>query len=166
MKLKQLFALAFLLSLLLAVAFGLTAFLVSEDKFTRFDQEVVSFIQGYESFAWTRVMKFFTWMGSGMVVTVLSVLMVVIFSKMLKHRSELVLFVVVVSGAGILNQILKSLFHRVRPSLHLLIEAGGFSFPSGHTMEAVAFYGIVTFLFWRYIDSRWAKEFCFLSVSS
>jgi undecaprenyl-diphosphatase len=157
MNLKRQLVQAFFLALLSAVAFGFTAFLVSEHKVARFDDTVMSFIQSFESPALTMVMKFFTWLGSGMVITVLSILSLLILAKVLKHRSELVLFVVVVAGAGILNQILKSLFHRSRPSLHRLIEARGFSFPSGHSMEAVAFYGILAFLLWRYIPSGFGR---------
>jgi undecaprenyl-diphosphatase len=165
MNLKRELARAFILALLSAVAFGFTAFLVSEHKVVRFDDTVMSFIQSFESPSLTWVMKFFTWIGSGTVITVLSILTLFILAKVFKYRSELILFVVVVAGASILDLILKSLFHRARPSLHRLIEARGFSFPSGHSMEAVAFYGILSFLLWRHIPNSFARGFLlFLST--
>ena len=57
-------------------------------------------------------------------------------------------------GTPIINQILKQFFHRARPDLHRLIEIGGYSFPSGHAMNAFAVYGILAFLLWRHIPTR------------
>jgi undecaprenyl-diphosphatase len=145
---------AFFLSLFSATVFGLTAFLVSDSQVARFDDSVISFIQGFESPILTAVMQFFSWIGSGRIVTIISLIVLFILYKVWKYRSELVLFVTVVVGSSILNQLLKSLFHRDRPSLHRLVEASGFSFPSGHSMEAVALYGILAFLLWRHIENR------------
>jgi undecaprenyl-diphosphatase len=72
----------------------------------------------------------------------------------LKHRTELLLFGIVVIGTPLINRMLKQLFHRARPDLHRLIEIGGYSFPSGHAMSAFAVYGILTFLLWRHIPTR------------
>ena len=72
----------------------------------------------------------------------------------LKHRIELLLFGTVILGTPIINQILKQFFHRARPDLHRLIEIGGYSFPSGHAMNAFAVYGILAFLLWRHIPTR------------
>lgn len=145
---------AFFISLLFAVAFGLTAILISARKIALIDSSIISFIQGWESPALTSLMKFFSFIGSGEIVAVLSVAVLFLLYKVFNHRSELVLFIGVVAGAGLLNEVLKSLFHRERPSLHRLVEETGFSFPSGHSMEAVAFYGIVAYLLWRHVSFR------------
>lgn len=153
MNLKLEFMRAFFLSLFSAIVFGLTAFLVIDRQVARFDGSVTSFIQGFESPALTAVMKFFSWIGSGRIVAIISLIVLLILYKVWKYRSELVLFITVVVGSSILNRLLKSLFHRDRPSLHRLVEASGFSFPSGHSMEAVALYGILAFLLWRHIET-------------
>ncbi|MBB5324280.1 undecaprenyl-diphosphatase [Anoxybacillus tepidamans] len=159
MNLKLELTRAFFLSLFSAIVFGLTAFLVSGSQVDHFDGVVISFIQRFESPALTSVMKFFSWIGSGRIVTIISLIALFVLYKAWKYRSELVLFVTVVAGSSILNQLLKSLFHRARPSLHRLAEASGFSFPSGHSMEAVALYGILAFLLWRRIDHRFGRVF-------
>ena len=76
----------------------------------------------------------------------------------LHHRSELVFFTIVIAFAGILNGILKDFFHRARPDLHRLIEIGGYSFPSGHAMSAMAVYGALAFLLWRHIPTRMGRS--------
>lgn len=45
--------------------------------------------------------------------------------------------------------LLKRLFHRRRPSDPLLFEAKGKSFPSGHAIMAVNFYGLLLYMFWH-----------------
>lgn len=154
MNLKWKLTRAFFLSLAAAIAFGLTALLISGNAISRFDSSIISYIQGLETPSLTVLMKFFTWVGSGPVVAVLALIAMLFLFIVLKHRSELILFVAVVAGSAVLNEILKNLFHRARPSLHRLIEVSGFSFPSGHSMEAFALYGILAFLLWRHIPTR------------
>jgi undecaprenyl-diphosphatase len=53
--------------------------------------------------------------------------------------------------------LLKLLFARPRPNVFppLTLETS-FSFPSGHTMAAVAFYGLIAILLWRDHHYGWA----------
>lgn len=53
-----------------------------------------------------------------------------------------------------LNQLLKFLVQRPRPTGFRLAEAAGFSFPSGHSMVAMAFFGLLAWLVWRYERDR------------
>lgn len=53
-------------------------------------------------------------------------------------------------GAVLINQVLKSLVHRPRPEGFRLIDETGYSFPSGHSMVAMAFYGFLVYLIWHY----------------
>lgn len=53
-------------------------------------------------------------------------------------------------GAALLNFLLKNLVQRPRPEGFRLVAAGGYSFPSGHSMVAMAFYGLLAYLVWRY----------------
>jgi undecaprenyl-diphosphatase len=77
--------------------------------------------------------------------------------KVLKHRTELILFIAIIVGSPILNELLKLLFHRARPDFHRLIKINGYSFPSGHAMSAFAVYGVLSFLLWRHIPTRWGR---------
>lgn len=49
-----------------------------------------------------------------------------------------------------LNQVLKFIVRRPRPDGFRLAEASGFSFPSGHSMVAMAFFGLLVWFVWRY----------------
>jgi undecaprenyl-diphosphatase len=46
----------------------------------------------------------------------------------------------------LLNQVLKRIIRRPRPTGINLIKENGFSFPSGHSMVSMAFYGVLIYL--------------------
>jgi undecaprenyl-diphosphatase len=153
-NLKVRLTLAFYLSLLFVVCFGILTVFVLGDKLTAFDMRWIERVQGLETPALTAIMKFFTFVGSTAVVMVMSAVILLVLYFGLRHRAEAVLFLAVMAGSGILNQAFKLSFHRLRPDFHRLIEITGYSFPSGHSMSAFAFYGILTFLLWRHVPSR------------
>lgn len=152
----------FLFSLLCAFGFTFVAVFIRDKKIAPIDQTIISKVQGLESPALTAIMKGFTFLGSSLVVGILIVLVLVFFYKVFRYRSELVLFIAVMVGSTLLNQVLKHVFHRARPHVHRLIEETGFSFPSGHSMEAFALYGILAFLLWRQLHTAWAREILIL----
>lgn len=49
-----------------------------------------------------------------------------------------------------LNQLLKFVIQRPRPDGFRLATVSGFSFPSGHSMVAMAFFGLLAWFVWRY----------------
>ncbi|MBS4214402.1 MULTISPECIES: phosphatase PAP2 family protein [Neobacillus] len=154
MNLKFQLTRAFILSVISLAAFALMATLIEAHKIVQFDSTIISSVQGLESPALTAIMKFFTFIGSTKIVVILSLLIIFFLYKVLHHRLELILFIAVIAGTPIINSILKSIFHRARPEFHRLIEIGGYSFPSGHAMNAFSVYGILAFLLWRHIATR------------
>ncbi|KWW17402.1 MULTISPECIES: phosphatase PAP2 family protein [Peribacillus] len=157
MKLKLQLTIAFLVSVFALLGFSFMAIAVSANDYLHFDSEVISFIQGWESPLLTGIMKVFTYIGSTGSIIVLSLFILIFLYKGLKHRVELVLFIAVMAGSPILNAMVKLCFQRTRPDLHRLIEIGGYSFPSGHAMNAMSLYGILTFLLWRHIKVKWGR---------
>ncbi|MFC0274975.1 phosphatase PAP2 family protein [Metabacillus herbersteinensis] len=154
MNLKVHLMIAFIISLVSLMGFAVMAILVSKHTIVHFDSTIISFVQGFEGPILTEIMKFFTFIGGTKPIVVISLLILFILYKVLKHLSELILFIAVIAGANGLFVSLKLLFHRARPDLHRLIEASNYSFPSGHATNAFALYGILTFLLWRHIPSR------------
>lgn len=65
------------------------------------------------------------------------------------HRREALEVFLAVAGAALLNQLLKTHFHRVRPSSALYFQPG-LSFPSGHAMIGLALYGCLAWILWRH----------------
>ncbi|MDY4041507.1 MAG: phosphatase PAP2 family protein [Collinsella sp.] len=56
--------------------------------------------------------------------------------------------------SSLLNVGIKMLVQRPRPVGFRLIEETGFSFPSGHSMMAMAFFGLIVWLVWHYERDR------------
>lgn len=142
---------------LMLVGFGILALLVTGNQIVQFDKSVISFIQGMESPLLTAIMKFFSFIGAGSSIKAIALITAIILFFFFKHRSELLLFAVVLIGSHFLFRTLKLLFHRARPDLHRLVEIGGYSFPSGHATNAITVYGIISFLLWRHIPVRWGR---------
>jgi undecaprenyl-diphosphatase len=162
MNLKFQLTRAFIISLLSLSAFSIVAILIRAEMIVDFDLTIIRGVQSLESPFLTTVMEFFTIIGSTQAVIVLCLLIIFFLYKVLHHRKELILFIAVVAGSPLLNLLLKEIFQRVRPDLHRLIEIGGYSFPSGHAMNAFTVYGILTFLLWRHIFNRAGRSILLL----
>lgn len=64
-----------------------------------------------------------------------------------------------------LNLILKEIVHRPRPDGFRLISETGYSFPSGHSMIAMAFYGLLIWMVWNYERDKTVKYTCMLGFT-
>ena len=67
-------------------------------------------------------------------------------------------------GALLFNHLLKMGFHRVRPNLYFIKETG-YSFPSGHAMVTLVFYGALLFFTFQHTSSRkWRNLLAILAM--
>lgn len=57
----------------------------------------------------------------------------------------------------ILNQLLKFIVKRPRPSELFLVIENGYSFPSGHSMVSLSFYGLLIYFIYKYINNKKLK---------
>ncbi|MDQ2769003.1 MAG: phosphatase PAP2 family protein [Bacteroidota bacterium] len=65
------------------------------------------------------------------------------------HRREALELLLVMAGAVLLNQLLKLYFNRPRPA-NAVLQTFGLSFPSGHAMLGLTFYGCLAWLLARH----------------
>jgi membrane-associated phospholipid phosphatase len=61
--------------------------------------------------------------------------------------------------------IFKKLFRRKRPLEPLLKQAKGLSFPSGHALMSITFYGLLIYISWHTINNRPLKALLILSMT-
>jgi undecaprenyl-diphosphatase len=88
----------------------------------------------------THLMKTITFAGNPLPVTLFSILIgLLLFYR--HSRRRLYCFAAIMGGGAVLNLFLKDAFHRARPATPHLVSAGGYSFPSGHSMGSVLFFG-------------------------
>lgn len=98
----------------------------------------------------TPIAKCITIFGSAITLILCSIiLLVVIKNKKIGFSIFLNLGII-----GMLNQILKMIIQRPRPSELRLTDVSGYSFPSGHSMASTAFYGFLIYLIYKKIKNK------------
>lgn len=128
-----------------------------------FDERVTNLIRRKIDHPITRFMKFFTFLGSPMVVSTLVALTATFLYRKGRKRDAAAMILANGVGAGF-NEGLKYMFRRQRPDIHRLVPAHGYSFPSGHSMGSVMFYGTICYLFCRQVSSiLWKTVACLIS---
>ena len=60
-------------------------------------------------------------------------------------------------GITIINNLLKVIIARPRPDINRLVDETGYSFPSGHSITSMVFYGYLIYLIYKYVDNRKVK---------
>ncbi|RDU36465.1 PAP2 family protein [Neobacillus piezotolerans] len=129
-----------------------------EHELEQFDSIIIGFVQGSVSPYLTKLMLLITMAGSVAWITV--AVIIVIAVSFLKRKWRVGLFIGLSSGVGsIFNIFLKELFKRQRPDIEPLIVEQGFSFPSGHSMGSMIFYGAAAFLVFHYAKKASTKTF-------
>lgn len=86
-----------------------------------------------------------THIGSAYVLLPLIGILIFLFLSQQRYWTALLL-VFNLAGVRILNSSLKSIFERPRPELEHLVQVSAESFPSGHSMNSIAFFGFLAFL--------------------
>lgn len=111
--------------------------------------------QGFEFFSQEisdtgmKVMKIITFLGSTGFLIMANLFLFVYYLYFTKHRWYSIKVPVVASGSVIILVLLKLFFERPRPVSPFIIDASGFSFPSGHSMSAMTFYGLLIYIIWK-----------------
>jgi len=167
LKVKKIWAQLALISielLLLLVLFFISvlgfAYLVNKIfklKRTGMDNRVFNFMELYTTDANTSIMKFITFFGTHVFLIPANLALIGYFLFIKKHRWYSIKVPVVAIGSVVIMSLLKLYFSRSRPLTPILQEVQGFSFPSGHAMSAMTFYGLLIYLMYRYIQGTISK---------
>lgn len=104
------------------------------------------FVVRMRSDALTPVMEGLSALASPVVVLVMGLVVAAFAPGRAPGRCVLLNVVCVV----VLNQLLKFMVQRPRPDGFRLVAETGYSFPSGHSMLAMAFFGLLAWMVWRY----------------
>ena len=107
-----------------------------------FDDMVFNLVANLRCEPLTIIFKFFSFLCSFYFVIILTII-IMLFSKDRKVTFYIVLNVLF---CFFLNQTLKFFFARSRPTEINLIVENGYSFPSGHSMLSLAYYGFYVYL--------------------
>lgn len=135
---------------------------VRSDDILRLDATAYSFFVLKLRRPWiTNIMEGFSSLSSPIVIAVMF-LMVVAFAP--GRRPGMCAALNLVSVV-LINQVLKYIVQRPRPDGFRLISEVGYSFPSGHSMVSMAFYGLCAWMVWTYERDRLLRWVCCLSFA-
>lgn len=148
------YILTVIIALILVVG-GINLFIELTDTLTTdtlavYDANVTNYIISYRSPALTNYFVFVTHIGDiyGYLVVLISGLLIsLLVFKRWKYVSQIT---IVLALSAVSNLILKRFIDRARPGIEHLVSVETLSYPSGHAMSAMAFYGFVIYLFYRF----------------
>lgn len=139
------------------IAFIFIAKMIFKEKKEEFDQHAFNFLGSIVSDVNTDVMQFFTFLGTHLFLIPANLILVAYFLFLKKHRWYSIKVPVIALSSLSLMFFLKMFFHRDRPMTPLLEAAQGFSFPSGHALMSITFYGLIIYIVWQHIERVWLK---------
>jgi undecaprenyl-diphosphatase len=130
---------------------------LAENELNGVDKSVTEFVISFRAEALTDYFTFATDLGDRNAYIVVVILLAAYY--LIRHRSwkyilqtSLVLILATLS-----NIVLKKVINRARPSLEHLVSVNTLSYPSGHSMSAMAFYGFLIYLCLRNNMPRWVR---------
>jgi undecaprenyl-diphosphatase len=134
--------------------FGWLARHVLRNQTIRFDAAVRDWVHSFASSGPTAFFSAMTWLGSELFLLPFGALVVWLLVGA-GRRHAAALLVLAAAGGELLDHILKLAFHRGRPSSFFgypLPES--YSFPSGHSMVSICFFGVLAAVLTARMESR------------
>lgn len=143
------------LAALLAFAYLIREVIVLQE--TGFDRAVFSFLDSFISDSNSKLMLFFTFLGTHRFLIPANLALIAFFLFIKKHRwYSIKIPAIALSSLGLMFG-LKNLFGRQRPDVPLIFKADGLSFPSGHALFSITFYGLLIYLIYKSTWQKWIK---------
>lgn len=121
------------------------------------DSEVFVFLAPYINDTNTAVMNFITFFGKHEFLIPANLLLIAYYLFLKKKKWYSIKIPAVAISSFLLMFGLKRLFGRDRPDDQLLETATNFSFPSGHALMGVTFYGLIIYAIWQNIKNPAVK---------
>jgi undecaprenyl-diphosphatase len=131
--------------------FGYMAYNIKVGNSLAIDWDVYNYVVFHLRFNWvTNVLKVITFLGSkGFYIPV--VLVALLF---MKDKKIAMAQIVNVGISACVMKVIKTIVKRPRPSMYNLITETGFSFPSGHALNAVTFYGFIIYVIYKKVENK------------
>ncbi|WP_121353142.1 phosphatase PAP2 family protein [Flavisolibacter nicotianae] len=137
---------------LLSLAYLIRKVIVLQD--TGFDQNVFTLLQQHVSKENSDIMLFFTFLGTHKFLIPANLLLIAYFLFVQKHKWYAIKIPAIALSSLALMFGLKHFFNRPRPGVPLLFHAEGLSFPSGHALFSVTFYGLLVYIIYKGIKNK------------
>jgi undecaprenyl-diphosphatase len=143
------------------ILFGWLAEEVLRGDTTQFDATIRTAVHNHATPLLTTIMQGFSFLGSVGWVTSFGALVICACFYFKRPRIAGFLAIAMV-GAATLDSVLKLAFHRIRPVAYYGVSPRSYSFPSGHALGSLCFYGILAAVLSDRVTSRKQKFFIWL----
>ena len=137
--------------IILILLFTLISILVLNNNIKFIDDTIYNFINKFHNDGVTIFFKIITNMASPLVLILITILMLFFKNKSNAKVISINLLIIL-----IIKNILKIIFSRPRP-IDMLIEENGYSFPSGHSMISMGFYGLLIYIIYINTNNKYIK---------
>ena len=111
-----------------------------------------------------KFMLFITFLGKHQFLIPANLILIFYFLLVKRQTWFSIRVITIAISSLVLMLLLKQLFQRKRPLSPLLKAAKGLSFPSGHAIMAVTFYGLLIYILQHTITTEWLKWFLIIVV--
>lgn len=135
---------------------------VNQEMLIGFDQWVNFYIGTLWNPLLNKLMIFVTHIGGTISLSILSAILLVFFMSKRKWRYS-TLLIASMTGGEIIKTVVKYIVGRDRP-LNSLIEANGYSFPSGHATLSIIFFSILIYYFKNHVANK-TQRYITVSIS-
>ena len=126
-----------------------------------FDEFILDIIHSNYSPLLFFIMKMISFIGSAyFLVPAMFVAIAYTLVKKNYYTSKLLLLSTL--GSYLMNLLLKIIFKRGRPLEYFLVDQGGLSYPSGHSMVTMTFYMTLSYIISNRIENKDNKKFIYL----
>ena len=150
-----------LIGTLLLIGFLVLTILLLTNNLTTFDNFIYSHIINIRSGFFDFFFIFFTRLGDIIPVMVITMCLLIMLNKEDRYLLGSSMIITL-----LINQGIKYLIQRPRPPIEeRLIEQGGYSYPSGHSMMAMCLYGVLIYLINTKLKNKKLKVFLTIILS-
>lgn len=134
------------------LCFAFVAYLVTANNVLGFDTSIREWFYGLRGPVQNAVLIFITYLGNWQSVVVVCLMLLGTGNTRIKYGVPTAITAVC---STVIYKLVKMAFARPRPDLAVrIIEQGGFSFPSGHSMNSLVVYGLLIYLVRRYCKDK------------
>jgi undecaprenyl-diphosphatase len=126
-------------------------------KQTSFDHAIFEFLGTHVTERNNAIIKAFTFLGSHDFLIPANLTLIAYYLFIRKHKWYSIKVPAIALSSLALMFILKNLFNRPRPDIPLLYEARGLSFPSGHALMSITFYGLLIHIAYHNMKNKGLK---------
>jgi membrane-associated phospholipid phosphatase len=130
---------------------------LAENELTTFDSAITHWILSFRTATLTAFFEVATELGDRVSYVLITIALTAFFYINHKGWKFIVQTILCLLLSTLSNIGLKKIINRERPSIEHLVTVNTLSYPSGHSMSAMAFYGFLIYLCLRFTVTTWLR---------